>query len=229
MHAIKIRYRRQNTAKQLCRGRVLRNFEVFSVVSQPVEAPIAKSAQILSFSRSRAEEFAQAGRKTGFPFSIHDREIRDEFPTVMQPTALGPSLLMIQMKDKRRLRTQQFDIRNRKFHRKPIVPPRLANRQIRINRYPGRIHLVEEEGVKTETCLTGWQQAVRIDVDSLDHNKSISGSRHDTLDKGGIDRHQTVRIDDPYQLRRASARLCQEFDYLRSRIRRSKIANRKII
>src|SRR5258707_15205294 len=155
--------------------------------------------------------------------------MRDEFPTVVQPTVLGPSLLMIQMKDKRRLRTQQFDIRNRKFHRKPIVPPRLANRKIRIDRYPGRIRLVKEEGVKTETGLPCWQQAARIDVDSLYHNQSVSGSRHDPLDKGGIAEQQTVRIDDPYQLCLASARLCQEFDYLRSRIRRSKIANRKII
>src|SRR6266849_6598743 len=155
--------------------------------------------------------------------------MRDEFPTVVQPTGLGPSLLMIQMKDKRRLRTQQFDIRNRKCHRKPIVPPRLAYRQLRINRYPGRIRLVEEEGVKTETGLPCWQQAARIDVDSLDHNQSVSGSRHDTLDKGGIAQQQTVPNNDPYQLRRGSARLCQEFCYQRSRIRRSNIANRKII
>src|SRR6266436_2402716 len=101
------------------------------------------------------------------------------------------------MKDDRRLQTQQFNITKSKFHRKPIVPPRLANGQIRINRYAGRVRLVEEEGVKTETCLPGWQQA--------------------------------VRIDDSYQLRRASARLRQEFDYLRSRIRRSEIANWKII
>src|ERR1700730_10004208 len=91
------------------------------------------------------------------------------------------------------------------------------------------MRLAEEEGVKTETSLACWQQAARIDVDSLAHNQSVSGSRHDTLDKGGIAEQQTVRIDDPYQVRRASARLCQEFDYLRSRIRRSKIANRKII
>src|ERR1700738_3040067 len=110
MHAIKIRDRSENPAKQLCRGRVLRNFEVFSVVSQPVEAPVAKSAQILSFSRSRAEEFAQPGRETGIPNTIHDRETRDEFSTVVQPPSLRPSLLMIQMKDDRRLQTQQFDI-----------------------------------------------------------------------------------------------------------------------
>src|SRR6266853_1064989 len=136
---------------------------------------------------------------------------------------------MIQMKDNRRLQTQQFNIRHRKFHRKPIVPPWLANGQFRIDRYPGRIRLAKEEGVETETGLPCWQQAARIDVDSLNHNQSVSGSRHDTLDKGGIAEQQTVRIDDPYQLRRASARLCQKFDYLRSRIRRRKIANRKII
>src|SRR5260221_10590993 len=41
--------------------------------------------------------------------------MRDEFPAVVQPTSLGPSLLVIQMKDKRRLRAQQFDIRNRRL------------------------------------------------------------------------------------------------------------------
>src|SRR4030081_944637 len=104
----------------------------------------------------------------------------DELPPIVQPTVLRPSLLMIQMEDDRRLRSQQFDIRNRKFHRKPIVPPRLANRQIRIDRYSGRIRLAEEEGVKTETGLPCWQQAARSDVDSLDHNQPVSGSRHDT-------------------------------------------------
>src|SRR5260370_3025157 len=94
--------------------------------------------------------------------------MRDEFPTVVQPTSLGPSLLVIQMKDKRRLRAQQFDIRNRKFHRQPIVPPRLANRQLRIDRYTLRIRLVEEEGGKTETGLPRSQQAARIDMDSPD-------------------------------------------------------------
>ena len=72
MHAVEIGDRTENPAKQVAGSIVLRSFEEFGVISQPVKEPVGEPSQIIPFNRSRIEEFVQARRKTWIPCSIYN-------------------------------------------------------------------------------------------------------------------------------------------------------------
>src|ERR1700730_3151877 len=72
MHAVEICARTENPAKQVAGSIVLRRFEEFGVIFQPVKEPVGEPSQIIPFNRSRIDEFVQARRKTRIPCSIYN-------------------------------------------------------------------------------------------------------------------------------------------------------------